>query len=312
MNYFTHEKRYNTVNEFYKHKFGIKVYKISLNGNFTCPNLDGKISTKGCIFCSEKGSGDFAGNKFDPLDKQFSDILKLMQNKWKTGKYIAYFQANTNTYGPLNKLKNLFEKSLTLDPNIVGLSIATRPDCLDNAILDYLEDLSKRTYLTVELGLQSIHPKTLKFINRGHGLKAFENACRELRKRNINIVVHIINGLPNESKSEMLETAKYLNKHDIQGVKIHMLFIQKNTDLATYFMATPFKLLSLEEFVEVTTDQLELLNENIIIHRLTGDAPRDELIEPLWTLKKLVVTNEIDKLMRKRNSYQGCGEKDEK
>ncbi|MCK5732242.1 MAG: TIGR01212 family radical SAM protein [Tenericutes bacterium] len=311
MNYFTHEKRYNTVNEFYKHKFGTKVYKISLNGNFTCPNRDGKISSKGCIFCSEKGSGDFAGNKFDDLHKQFSDILKVMQNKWRKGKYISYFQANTNTYGPLKKLKKLFEESLVLDPNIVGLSIATRPDCLDNDILDYLEDLNQRTYLTVELGLQSIHSKTLKFINRGHDLKTFENACKELRSRNINIVVHIINGLPNESKIEMLETARYLNNHDIQGIKIHMLFIQKNTSLAKYYLKKPFKLLSLEKYVEITTDQIELLNEDIIIHRLTGDAPREELIEPLWTLKKLVVTNEIDKLMRKRNSYQGCREKDE-
>jgi radical SAM protein (TIGR01212 family) len=305
MNYFTHEKRYNTVNEFYKKTFGSKVYKISLNGDFTCPNRDGSISYKGCIFCSEKGSGDFAGNKSDSLEKQFIEVKKLMQNKWVEGKFIAYFQANTNTYGSLNKLKTLFEKALTLDENIIGLSIATRPDCLSDEILDYLEDLNKRTYLTIELGLQSIHDKTLSFINRGHDLKTFESACSNLRKRNINVVVHIINGFPMENKEDMLDNARYLNKLDIQGVKIHMLFIQKNTELAFYYENNKFDLSTLEEYVDIVVDQIELLNDKIIIHRLTGDAPREELIEPLWTLKKFVVTNEIDKLMRRRDSYQG-------
>ncbi|XMB71973.1 TIGR01212 family radical SAM protein [Mycoplasmatota bacterium WC30] len=305
MNYFTNEKHYNTVNAFYRHKFNSKVYKISLNGNFTCPNRDGKISNKGCIFCSEKGSGDFAGNKRDSLKTQFEEIKNIMQKKWKEAKYIAYFQANTNTYGSLDKLRNLFESALKLDKDIVGLSIATRPDCLSEEILDYLADLNKRTYLSVELGLQSIHAKSLKFINRGHDLKCFIDACESLRQRNINVVVHIINGLPNESMEEMIETAKLLNKLDIQGVKIHMLFIQKNTELAYFYKKNPFKMLTLEEYVEITTNQIEILNKSIIIHRVTGDAPRDQLIEPLWSLKKLVVANEIDKLMRTRSSYQG-------
>ncbi len=305
MNYFTHEKRYNTVNQFYRRKFNSKVYKISLNGDFTCPNRDGTISYKGCIFCSEKGSGDFAGNKQHSLNEQFIEIQNIMKNKWKEAKYIAYFQANTNTYGSLDKLKNLFEAALKLDKDIVGLSIATRPDCLSEEIIEYLSDLNQRTYLTVELGLQSIHEKSLKFINRGHDLKCFIDACELLRKRNINVVVHIINGLPNESKEEMLETARFLNKMDIQGVKIHMLFIQKNTELAHYYKNNPYRILTLEEYVNITTDQIEILDESIIIHRVTGDAPRDELIEPLWSLKKLVVANEIDKLMRSRNSFQG-------
>lgn len=305
MNYFTHEKRYNTVNEYYRSKFNSKVFKVSLNGNFTCPNRDGTLSKKGCIFCSESGSGDFAGNPKDSLQKQFDSVKEVMQKKWSDGKFISYFQANTNTYGPIDKIKALFEAALTLDKDIVGLSIATRPDCLSKEILDYLEDLNKRTYLSVELGLQSIHEKSLKFINRGHDLNCFIEGVKELRKRNINVIVHIINGLPNESKADMLETVKLLNKLDIQGIKIHMLFIQKKTELAQFYKNNPFDLLTLEEYVDICVNQIELLNDNIIIHRLTGDAPRDELIAPLWSLKKFVVTNEIDKLLRSKNSYQG-------
>ncbi len=305
MNYFTSEKRYNTVNEFYRKTFGTKVFKIPLNGDFTCPNRDGTLSYKGCIFCSEKGSGDFAGNRSDSLKKQFDDIKNIMVKKWPNGKYIVYFQANTNTYGPIEKIKELFETALSLDENIVGLSIATRPDCLPEDILDYLEELNERTYLTIELGLQSIHEKSMELINRGHNLEVFVEAVNKLRKRNINVVVHIINGLPYESKEDMLGTTRFLNQMDIQGIKIYMLFIQKHTELAHYYEQHPFKLLSLEDFVEITVDQLELLNDTIIIHRLTGDAPRDELIAPKWTLKKFVVANEIDKLMRKRNSFQG-------
>ena len=306
MNYFTKDKRYNTLNEYYRKTFGSKVYKIALNGNFTCPNRDGTLSYKGCIFCSESGSGDFAGDKSDDLKQQFESIKQIMQQKWAKGKFIAYFQANTNTYGSLKKIKNLFEAALNLDSNIIGLSIATRPDCLPGNILDYLEDLSKRTYLTVELGLQSIHEKSLEFINRGHDLHQFVTACNELRKRNINVVVHIINGLPNETKEDMIETAKFLNTLDIQGVKIHMLFVQKKTELAYYYQQHPFPLLSLEEYTDIVVNQLEYLKDSIIIHRITGDAPRSELIAPLWTLKKFVVANEIDKRMRALNTYQGA------
>ncbi len=305
MNYFTNEKRYNTINEFYRQRFGSKVYKISLNGDFTCPNRDGSISYKGCIFCSESGSGDFAGDKENTLKEQFESVKTIMQNKWNEGKFIAYFQANTNTYGSITKIRNLFETALTLDNDIVGLSIATRPDCLPNEVLDYLDELNKRTYLTVELGLQTIHERTLNFINRGHDLETFVKGVTELRKRNINVVVHIINGFPNESREDMLETAHFLNTLDIQGVKIHMLYIQKKTELAYFYSQHPFDLLTMEQFVEIVTSQIEILKDSIIIHRLTGDAPRDQLIEPKWTLKKFVVANEIDKLLRFRNTYQG-------
>ncbi len=305
MNYFTHEKRYNTVNNFYKAAFKSKVFKVSLNGNFTCPNLDGTVGKLGCIFCSEMGSGDFAGDKMKSIKDQFLDIKNMMHKKWPDGKYIPYFQANSNTYGPLEKLKSLFEEALLLDESVVGLSIATRPDCLNEEIYDYLEDISKRTYLSVELGLQSSKESSLEFINRGHDLNCFVNAVKELRKRKINVIVHIINGLPNETKHDMLNTIKFLNDLDIQGIKIHMLFIQKNTRLADYYKKNPFKMLSLEAYVDIVVDQLQLLNENIIVHRLTGDSPRESLIEPKWSLKKLVVTNEIDKRMRKLDVYQG-------
>ncbi len=305
MNYFTSEKRYSTVNEFYRQTFGSKVYKITLNGDFTCPNRDGKISYSGCIYCSESGSGDFAGKKEDTLENQFQAIKSMMENKWQEGKFIVYFQANTNTYAPVVKLRSLFDKAITLHPDIIGLSIATRPDCLEEDVLDYLEELNSKTYLTIELGLQSIHEETMDFINRGHDLKTFEMAVKELRNRNINVVVHIINGLPGETKEMMLQTTRYLNTLPIQGVKIHMLFIQRNTQLAYLYQKNPFPLLSREAYVDIVVSQLELLNDSIIIHRLTGDAPREELIEPKWSLKKLVVANEIDKLMRQKNSFQG-------
>lgn len=305
MNYFTDEKRFNTLNEYYRQTFGSKVYKIPLNGDFTCPNRDGTISSTGCIFCSESGSGDFAGNKEHSLEKQFKELQSIMHRKWAEGKYIAYFQANTNTYGSLSKIQELFETALGLDPNIIGLSIATRPDCLPDDIVEYLAVLNKRTYLTIELGLQTIHEKTLDFINRGHDLDTFIEAIKKLRSHKINIVVHIINGLPGETPEDMLATARFLNRLDIQGIKIHMLFIQKNTQLEHYYRSNPFPLLTLKEYVEVVVDQLEILNDSIIIHRLTGDAPRDELIEPKWSLKKFVVANEIDKEMRRRHSHQG-------
>ena len=297
-------KRYLTLDYFYKNKFGKKVAKISLNGNFTCPNKDGSKSIGGCIYCSPSGSGDYAGDKNKDIITQFNDIKKIMDNKWKDALYIGYFQANSNTYADVEKLKQLYESILSQD-NVIGLSIATRCDCLPEDVLDYLEDLNKRCYLTVELGLQTIHEKTSKLINRGHTLKEFEEGLKKLRERNIDVVVHIINGLPNETEEMMIETAKYLNKLDIQGIKIHMLHIVKNTNLALSYKISPFKILTRNEYVDIVIKQLEILNDNIVIHRLTGDPNPDELIEPLWTIKKIDVLNEIDKEMAKRNTYQG-------
>jgi len=305
MNLMTKEKPYNTLNSFYREKFGKKVFKISINGDFTCPNKDGKSGYGGCIYCSELGSGDYAGNKLDSLEQQFKQVKELMEEKWKDGLYIAYFQANTNTYDKVDRLRMLYEKALSLDEKIVGLSIATRCDALDDEIYDLLSELNKKTYLQVELGLQSIHEKTASFINRGHSLDCFNKAVKELRKRNIEVVVHIINGFHIETKQDMLNTIHHINKLDIQGIKIHLLHIMKNTRLGNMFSNKPFKILSLEEYVDITVEQIKILDPKIIIHRLTGDSPKELLIEPLWSLKKFVVINEIDKLLRSKNSCQG-------
>ncbi|MDY0138397.1 MAG: TIGR01212 family radical SAM protein [Candidatus Izemoplasmatales bacterium] len=305
MNFFTDEKHYNTLNNFYRHRFNTKVFKIALNGGFTCPNRDGKISTAGCIFCSDSGSGEFGGDKHFSLKEQFTTIKSMMEKKWKVGKYIVYFQSFSNTYGPIKKLRRLYNEALTLDENIIGLNIGTRADCFSEEIYDLLEEINKKTYLTIELGLQSMHDKTLVQINRGHNLEIFINTVSELRKRDINVVVHIINGLPGETEEMMLETADFLNTLDIQGVKIHMLYITHSTPLSRIYIKKPFKLLTLKEYVSITVKQLCLLNDNIIIHRVTGDPDRNDLIAPEWTLKKFIVANEIDKLMRKNKLYQG-------
>ena len=299
-------KRYHTLNYYFKNRYGKKTFKVSLNGNFSCPN---KINGKGCIFCSRLGSGDFAGNKEKDLITQFNEVKTIMEKKWPDSYYIGYFQANTNTFAPLEVLKEKYEQILSL-PNVVGLNIATRSDAITNECYDYLEELSKRTNLIVELGLQSIHEKTLKLINRGHDLQNFEQAVKELQKRNIEVIVHIINGLPNETKEDMIETVKYLNNLKIDGIKIHMLHIIENTDLADYYKENPFHILTKEEYIDIVVSQLEYLSPEIVIHRITGDPKKEDLIEPTWLLKKFCVLNDIDKELVKRNTYQGAKTKE--
>ena len=227
-----------------------------------------------------------------------------MLHKWPDSKYIVYFQANTNTYAPVNVLKEKYESVLFLD-NVIGINIATRPDSISDECLEYLEELNKKTYLTVELGLQTIHDETSKLINRGHDLKCFEEMVKKLRERNINVVVHIINGLPYETKEMMMSTAKYLSNLDIQGIKIHMLHILKDTALANLYEKEKFHVLTREEYVDIVCSQLEILREDIVIHRITGDPNPDDLIEPKWLIKKFGVLNEIDKEMARRDTYQG-------
>lgn len=304
--YINNQHRYYTLDYYYKEKYNSKVFKVALNGNFTCPNRDGTISHNGCIFCSESGSGDFAGDKELSLPDQFDQIKALLLNKWPKAKYIPYFQANTNTYGPIEKIKSLFDEAITLDKDIVSISIATRPDCISDEVLLYLNELNKKMPVTIELGLQTIHESTAKLINRGYELNVFKETVERLNKYNIEIVVHIINGLPFETKEMMLETVNYLNNLNIQGIKIHSLFILKNTKLADYYLNNEFDILSMDEYVDITVEQLALIRDDIVIHRINGDAPRSLLIEPQWSLKKLVVMNEIDKLMKSRNYYQGC------
>lgn len=297
-------KRYYTLDYFYKHKFGKKVCKISLNAGFTCPNKDGTKGTGGCIYCSKLGSGDFAGNIKKDLITQFNDVKEQMKKKWPSALYIGYFQANTNTYAKTEVLKQKYEPILALD-DVVGLNIATRPDAITDDCLDYLEELSKRTYLTIELGLQTIHEKTTKLINRGHDLKCFDDMVKKLRKRNINVVVHIINGLPYETKEMMLETIEHINKLDIQGIKIHMLHVIKDTVLAKLYEKEKFHILTKEEYIDIVIEQLERLKPEIVINRITGDPVKEDLIEPTWLIKKFCVLNDIDKEMVKRDSYQG-------
>ena len=301
---YKNNKRYYTLNQFYQDYFGTKISKISLNAGFTCPNRDGSKGVGGCIFCSASGSGDYAGNKAKSLTQQFYDIKEIMDHKWPNAKYIAYFQANTNTYAKIDVLKQKYEEVLIIK-DVVGVNIATRCDAIDDDCLNYLDELKNKCYLTIELGLQTINPKTSEFINRGHTLEEFTNMVHKLREKKINVVVHIINGLPYETKEDMLNTIKFINTLDIQGVKIHMLHILKGTKLAEIYKEKPFKVLSKEEYINIVCDQLELLNPNIVINRITGDPKIDDLIEPNWLVKKFCVLNDIDKEMKRRNTYQG-------
>lgn len=302
--YSNSNKRYYTLDYFYKHKFNSKVFKVSLNAGFTCPNKDGKVGTGGCIYCSKTGSGEYAGDIKKDLVTQFEEVKEMMLKKWPNAKYIGYFQANTNTYAPINILKEKYETILKLD-NVVGLNIATRPDAITDECLDYLEELSKKTYLTIELGLQTIHESTSKLINRCHTLECFTDMVKKLREKNINVVVHIINGLPYETKEMMIDTVKYLSNLDIQGIKIHMLSILKDTKLADMYNKEKFKLITRDEYINIVCDQLEYLREDIVINRITGDPKVSDLIEPDWLIKKVTILNDIDKEMVRRNSYQG-------
>ena len=302
--YSSSNKRYHTLDYFYKNKFGVKVSKISLNAGFTCPNIDGTVGSGGCIYCSKNGSGEFGGNPNDDLVVQFYKVKEMMDRKWPNSKYIGYFQARTNTNAPVSVLREKYEAILSL-PDVIGLSIATRPDAISDECMEYLIDLNKRTFLTVELGLQTMHDKTSKLINRCHDLDCFNKTFKKLKENNIFTVVHIINGLPYETEEMMIDTVKYLNKLKIDGIKIHMLQILKDTPLEKYYQKHKFHILSEDEYIDIVVKQLEYLNSEIVIQRLTGDPMKDDLILPKWTLNKIHTLNGIDKKMRSENIYQG-------
>ena len=297
-------KRYHTLNYHNMKKYQKKVIKISLNAGFTCPNIDGKVGYGGCIYCSKSGSGDFGGDVNKSLSTQFDEMKEKLSKKWPEGKYIPYFQAHTNTYAPLSILKEKYESVLN-KKDVVGIAIATRPDAIEEDVLNYLEELNKKTNVTIELGLQTIHEKTAKLINRCHNLSQFESMVKKLQERKIEVVVHIINGLPDETKEMMLDTVKYLNNLNIDGIKIHMLNIVKDTALEKLYNQEKFKVLSKEEYVDIVITQLEYLRPEIVIHRITSDPDPKNLIEPTWLVKKFCVLNDIDKEMKKRNTYQG-------
>ena len=296
-------KRYRTMNAYLRQRFGGKVFKISLNGGFTCPNRDGTKGFGGCSYCSVSRSGDFAGDPRESIPAQFAGEKARMEKKWQ-GKYIAYFQAGTNTYAPLSQLKALYEEALAQE-GVVGLSLSTRPDCLAEDVLDYLTELAGRTCLTVELGLQTVHDATAVRIRRGHTYRKFVEGYRRLRDRGILTGIHIINGLPGETPDMMLETARAVAELNPHSLKIHLLHVLEGTLLAEEYGRGEFPLLTLEEYVRIVCDQLELLPPEVVLQRLTGDGNRSTLIGPLWSLKKRTVLNEIDKELARRDTWQG-------
>lgn len=297
-------KRYHTWNYYLRSNFGEKVFKVSINAGFSCPNIDGTVAYGGCTYCSKQGSGDFAGNPNDNLIKQFEDIKEMMHKKWHNAKYIGYFQAFTNTHAPVSVLKEKYETILNLD-DVIGLSISTRPDCLPDDVLEYLSELNKKTNLWVELGLQTIHDETSKIINRGHDYNTFLEGVEKLKKHNIKTVVHIINGLPGEDYNMMMETAKAVANLGVHGIKIHLLHVLKETPMENMLKKGMFNLMEKDDYINLVCDQLEIIPPEMVVHRLTGDGKRDEIVGPMWSLKKWEVLNAIDDTMRERDSYQG-------
>ncbi len=288
---------YLSFNKYLKDKFGQKVYKISLDGGFTCPNRDGKTGTRGCIFCSKGGSGDFAESREMSITEQIESGKKKVEKKIKSGKYIAYFQAFTNTYAPVEILRQKYEEAIN-HPDIVALSIATRPDCLGDDVLRLLDEMNKIKPVFVELGLQTIHQKSAKYIRRGYDLSVYDKAVRDLKKIGVNVVVHVILGLPNESENDMLETVKYVCESGANGIKLQLLHVIDGTDLAKDYEKGLFKTLEFDEYVNLIVKCVKIIPKDIVIHRLTGDGAKKNLIAPLWSADKKRVLNAINKALR--------------
>ncbi len=288
---------YLSFNKYLKDKFGQKVYKISLDGGFTCPNRDGKTGTRGCIFCSKGGSGDFAESREMSITEQIESGKKKVEKKIKSGKYIAYFQSFTNTYAPIEMLRQKYEEAIN-HPDIVALSIATRPDCLGDDVLRLLDEMNKIKPVFVELGLQTIHQKSAKYIRRGYDLSVYDKAVRDLKKIGVNVVVHVILGLPNESENDMLETVKYVCESGANGIKLQLLHVIDGTDLAKDYEKGLFKTLKFDEYVNLIVKCVKIIPKDIVIHRLTGDGAKKDLIAPLWSADKKRVLNAINKALR--------------
>lgn len=298
------DKRYLSLNYELRKTFGTKVIKLSLDGGFTCPNRDGTIGNRGCIFCGEEGSGEFTSSRKLSIKDQIESQKRFLSKKWSEGKYISFFQNFTNTYSTVKDLNKKYSEAISQN-GVVGLAIATRPDCLSEEVLKLLEEFNKKTFLWVELGLQTIHGETAKFIRRGYELDCYEKAIMELNKRNIKVITHLIFGLPNETNKDMLDSVKYISNTNTWGVKFHNLYIQEGTDLYNYYIKNPFHILSIDEYISLVVDSIELLPQNMVVHRLTGDGKKELLVEPRWTLNKLKVLSSIDKELKQRNTYQG-------
>ena len=299
-----HGKRYYSFDSFLKNRFGEKIYKVSLDGGFTCPNRNGTIGTGGCIFCSEGGSGDFASDARLSVSDQITQGISLVAAKNPSSRYIAYFQAFTNTYAPVSRLRKLFTEAIE-DFRIAALAIGTRPDCLPDNVLALLKELNERKPVFVELGLQTIHPVTAGLIRRGYPLSCFEEAVRNLSSIGVWTVVHLILGLPGETEDMMLESVRYLNSLPIHGVKFSMLHILKGTDLADIYREKPFPVFTMESYVNLILQCIGNLRSDIVIHRLTGDGPKDLLIAPLWSLRKRTVLNNIAHQLKVQDIRQG-------
>lgn len=298
------EKRYYSLDYYLKQTYGKKLYKISLNAGMTCPNRDGTLGTHGCIFCSRGGSGDFAADVRLSIPGQIEAGKRLVEKKQTCSSYIAYFQAYTNTYAPIDYLRKVFTEAI-MHPDIQILSIATRPDCLDEQVLELLAELNTIKPVWVELGLQTIHENTAQFIRRGYPLSVFEEAVKNLRACNITVIVHTILGLPGETQEMLKDTILYLNRQDIQGIKLQLLHILTDTDLADYYQTSPFPVLSMEEYFDLLSMCLCNLRQDLVIHRLTGDGPKSLLIAPLWSGNKRYVLNQMQAYFKKNDIWQG-------
>ena len=305
------QKPYHSLDYEMKRRFGTKVYKIALDGGMTCPNRDGALDTRGCIFCSAGGSGEFAepflGNASASIHNQIERAVSRIQQKLGSSPhaYIAYFQSYTNTYAHVSYLRTLFTAAIR-HPDVRALSVATRPDCLPEEVLDLCEELNRIKPVWLELGLQTIHEKTAVLIRRGYDLACFEDALFRLRRRSLETIIHIILGLPGESRTQMLESVRFLACQDIQGIKLQLLHILSGTDLAIQYQQKPFPVFSMEEYMDLVIDCVALLPPQVVIHRLTGDAPKRLLIAPAWSADKRKVLNALQKRFRERGVTQGC------
>lgn len=302
------EKRFYSLDYFYRQKFGSKVARVTIDGGFTCPNRDGTVSSGGCIFCGTSGAGEFCADKALPILQQINIQKTVLQNKWKELKIIPYFQSFTNTYAAVDVLRKKYEEALTAE-ECVGLSIATRADCLGNDVLDLLEELNSRTFLQIELGLQTVNDKTAQVINRGYSLDVFTQSVQALQSRGIEIVAHLIVGLPREDRTDYLNAVRYISDMKINGVKIQVLYLLQDAPLMQWYTEGKIKFMERFEYIDTIAAMLSYLSPQVVVHRLTGDPPWRSLIEPKWTTDKKQILNQINQYLKEKNIYQGCWRK---